>query len=66
MTLAEALTNIEARIGEEDRYVSSMKDGYLVRRLAESDAATAAGIPSTQIPDAATPGGTPAMNVEGR
>jgi hypothetical protein len=66
MTSGETLTNIAAGIGGVDHYVISMTDGYLVRRPAESDAATAAGIPRTQIPGAATPGGTPAMNVEGR
>jgi hypothetical protein len=66
MTLGETLTDIEASIGGEDHYVIPMTDGYRVRRPDESDAATAAGIPSTPIPGAATPGGTPAMTVEGR
>jgi transposase-like protein len=39
MTLAEALTKIEARIADEDRYVISMKDGYLVRNPAEMETA---------------------------
>jgi hypothetical protein len=66
MTLGETLTDIDASIGGEDHYVISMTDGHRVLRPDESDAATAAGIPSTPIPGAATPGGTPAMTVEGR
>jgi transposase-like protein len=38
MTLEEALEKIEARIAEEDSYVITMEDGYLVRSAVETAA----------------------------
>ena len=43
MTLNVALEKIEARIAEEDRYLISKEDGYLVKRLAEPAVAADAG-----------------------